>query len=357
MFCCEPLCSRHTILPRLCASYCLKTDPEWPLRCVPFPHSISGAVSGGSTLFSVLTLVKFELVAMMVLALLFAATELECGLAPLEHGLLCGLAHVGLGPCQCAATPVLPCVEFVGAEMVSGTPGAGVCACVVATETEKVICFSQVALSGIFKVSEWEAAAMMLSVGCMFMDSGDFPEFPHSWMFCEDAENMRSSCDCGFLRGEDSCSQDCSVELACRLCMRLPFSALHWRHAFSARCCIAYLVCVASSISRRLRACVKCMGKDYKGEKELNCFLARKISLESAELEEGQESSIDISWEDVRNAVVTECPENQLEAGAAFGTLQVPVRKTGSRPVWSKHPVFRQKGRRCSDAGGQERKV
>ena len=60
---------------------------------------------------SVLTLVKFELVAMMVLALFFAATKLECGLAPLEHGLLCGLAHVGLGPCQCAATPVLPCVE------------------------------------------------------------------------------------------------------------------------------------------------------------------------------------------------------------------------------------------------------
>ena len=47
------------------------------LRCVPLPNSISGAVSGESTLLSVLTLVKFELVAMMVLALLFAATELE----------------------------------------------------------------------------------------------------------------------------------------------------------------------------------------------------------------------------------------------------------------------------------------
>ena len=79
------------------------------LRCVLFSDSISGAVSGGSTLLSVLTLVKFELVAMMVLALLFAATELECGLAPLEHGLLCGLAHVGLGPRQCAVTLVLPC--------------------------------------------------------------------------------------------------------------------------------------------------------------------------------------------------------------------------------------------------------
>ena len=53
------------------------------LRCVPFPNSISGAVSGGSKLLSVLTLVKFEFVAMMVLALFFAATNLESGLAPL----------------------------------------------------------------------------------------------------------------------------------------------------------------------------------------------------------------------------------------------------------------------------------
>ena len=35
---------------------------------------------------------------MMVPALFFAATILECGPAPLEHGLVCGLAHVGLGP-------------------------------------------------------------------------------------------------------------------------------------------------------------------------------------------------------------------------------------------------------------------
>ena len=75
--------------------------------------------------------------------------------------------------------------------MVSGTPGAGVSACVVASEPEKVSCFSEVALSGIFKVSEWEAAAMMLSVGYMIMDSGDFSEFPYSCMFCEDAENTQ----------------------------------------------------------------------------------------------------------------------------------------------------------------------
>ena len=62
---------------------------------------------------------------MMVLALFFAATNLQRGVAPLEHGLLCGLAHIGLGPRQCAATPVLPYVASVGVEMVSGTPDAG----------------------------------------------------------------------------------------------------------------------------------------------------------------------------------------------------------------------------------------
>ena len=92
------------------------------LRCVPFPNSISGVVSGGNTLLSILTLVKFELVAMMVLASFFAATNLERGLAPLEHGLLCGLVHVGLVPRQCAATLVLKYVASVGVEMVSGTP-------------------------------------------------------------------------------------------------------------------------------------------------------------------------------------------------------------------------------------------
>ena len=142
------------------------------LRCVPFTNSISGAVSGGNTLLSVLTLVKFELVAMMVLPLFFAATNLERGLAPLEHGLLCGLAHVGLGPRWCAATLVL-LYASVGVEMVSGTPGAGVCACVVATEAE-------VAFSGILMVFEWGAAMVIVSVGHMLMDSGDVLEVPPS---------------------------------------------------------------------------------------------------------------------------------------------------------------------------------
>ena len=46
------------------------------------------------------------------------------------------------------------------------------------------------------------------------------------------------------------------------------------------------------------------------------------IALESEELEERQESSTDISWDDVRNAVVAECPEYQFEAAAAFGTCR-----------------------------------
>ena len=46
------------------------------------------------------------------------------------------------------------------------------------------------------------------------------------------------------------------------------------------------------------------------------------IALESAELEERQESSVDISWDDIRNAVVAECPEYQFEAAAAFGTCR-----------------------------------
>ena len=79
------------------------------LRCVSFPNSISGAVSGANAHLSMC-----ELVAMMVPALFFAATILECGPAPLEHGLVCGLAHVGLGPRQCAATPLLPFAAPVG---------------------------------------------------------------------------------------------------------------------------------------------------------------------------------------------------------------------------------------------------
>ena len=97
------------------------------------------------------------------------------------------------------------------------------------------------------------------------------------------------------------------------------------------------VLCVACSISRRQRICVKGKGKDCKGEKEPICFQAGKfeaqassliqaesfIELESAELvKERQESSIDISWDDVRDAVVTESPDYQFEAAAAFGTCR-----------------------------------
>ena len=44
--------------------------------------------------------------------------------------------------------------------MVSGTPGAGVCTCVVATEAE-------VAISGILTVFEWRAVMVIVSVGHM----------------------------------------------------------------------------------------------------------------------------------------------------------------------------------------------
>ena len=156
------------------------------LRCVSFPNSVCGAVSGANAPLSSLTLVKFELAAMMVLALCHAATNLECGLAPLEHGFLCGLAHIELGPRQCVATPILPYVASVGVEMVSGTPGAGGCACVVAMVAE-------VFISGILMVFEWGAAMVIVSVGHMLMNSGDVLEVPYPCLCCDDAESMCSS--------------------------------------------------------------------------------------------------------------------------------------------------------------------
>ena len=115
------------------------------LRCVSFPNSISETASGANAHLSMC-----ELVAMMVPALFFAATILECGPAPLEHGLMCGLAHVGLSPRQCAATPLLPFAPPVGMELVSGTPGDGARACEVATVAKLFI-------SGILMVFEWSA--------------------------------------------------------------------------------------------------------------------------------------------------------------------------------------------------------
>ena len=139
----------------------------------------------GST-FVGLTLVKFELAAMMVLALFFAATILECGPSPLEHGLVCGLAHVGLRPRRCAVTPLLPFAASVGMEMVSGTPSVGVRACVVATVAEFFI-------SGILMVFEWRAAMVLVSVGHIFMNNGDVLEVPYPCLCCDDAETTCSS--------------------------------------------------------------------------------------------------------------------------------------------------------------------
>ena len=217
---------------------------------------------------------------------------------------------------------------------------------------------------------------VIVSVGHMLKNSGDVLEVP--CLCCDDAENMRSSCVCGYLRGVDSCSPDCSTgalnllavsacvyrflsfEGAENTCSSCVCGFLHGEDSSSQDCSIAALnllavvacvyrfqpfvmcfqpfvllaLCVGSSSSRRQRTCVKGMGKDCKGEKELICFQARKIeaqassliqaesliALESAELEERQ--AIDISWDDVRNAVVAECPEYQFEAAAAFGTCR-----------------------------------
>ena len=297
-------------------------------------NSISGAVSGANAPVSVC-----ELVAMMVPALFFSATILECGPAPLEHGLVCGLAHVGLGPRRCAATPLLPFAASVGMEMVSGTPGVGVRACVVATVAE-------VFISGILMVFEWRAAMVLVSVGHILMNNGDVLEVPFPCLCFDDAETTCSSCACGYLRGDDSCSPICSIQAlnllvvsacvyTCSSCVcgfllgedsssqDSSIAALHLLVVVAFSFCFQPFVLrfqpfalpflrVACSISRRQRSCVKGMWKDCKGEKEPICFQARKIeaqassliqaesfiALESAELvKERQESSIDISWE------------------------------------------------------------
>ena len=60
----------------------------------------------------------------------------------------------------------LPFAASVGMEMVSGTPGVGVCACVVATVAEVII-------SRILMVFEWRAAMVLVSVGHILMNNGD----------------------------------------------------------------------------------------------------------------------------------------------------------------------------------------
>ena len=110
---------------------------------------------------------------------------------------MCGLAHVGLGPRQCAATPLLPFAALVGMEMVSGTPGDGVRACEVAT-------VAKVFISGILMVFEWRAAMVLVSVGHFFMNNGDVFVVPYPCLCCDDAKTMCSSCACGYLCGDDS---------------------------------------------------------------------------------------------------------------------------------------------------------
>ena len=75
------------------------------------PIPISAAVSGANAHLSMC-----ELVAMMVLALFLAAMILECGPASLEHGLVCGLAHVGArpSPVRCDASFAVCCSCWYG---------------------------------------------------------------------------------------------------------------------------------------------------------------------------------------------------------------------------------------------------
>ena len=114
-----------------------------------------------------------------------------------------------------------------------------------------------------------------------------FVEFPDSCVFGEDKENMRSSCDCGYLRGKERCSQDCrnvALNLPAVFACVYRFQPFIGAMRFQPFVVVLLALCVASSISRRQRACAKGMGKDYKGEKELNCFQDRKIEAQAVSL-------------------------------------------------------------------------
>ena len=141
----------------------------------------------------------------------------------------------------------------------------------------------------------------------------------------------------GSSAGEGSCRQDCSdgaldllAASACVYCFQPFISALCFQPFVEAL--LAALLVVPGFISRRQRTYVKGVEKGGKSEKALCCFRSRKIeaqassltraegifALGSAELEEKEESfNIDIAWNDVRCAVVTECPECQSEAAAS----------------------------------------
>ena len=157
-----------------------------------FPNSSSGAVSGASAHLSLCALVA------MLVPALFAATFLVCGPAPLEHGLVCGLAHVGLGPRQCAATPSLPFAAPVGLEMVLGTPADGV-VCEVAT-------VAMVFFSGILEMSVWCAAIVSALDGHVPVNIGDALVVSYSWWNCDEKVIACGSCDCWYLCEDDNCS-------------------------------------------------------------------------------------------------------------------------------------------------------
>ena len=167
---------------------------------------------------------------------------------------------------------------------------------------------------------------------------------PYAFVPCESTEDICSSRDCGFLRGEDSCSQDCS-NWALDLLALPPLLVSTVFQPFIGVLCfqpsvdalLAALLFMPGFISRRQRTCVKGMGKDGKVKKALCCFWLGKteaqassliraefffFALGSAELEKRQEPfNIDIAWNDVRSAVVTECPECQFEAAAAVAAV------------------------------------
>ena len=86
-----------------------------------------------------------------------------------------------------------------------------------------------------------------------------------------------------------------------------------------------------------------------------SCGILAGFLLAPGEREFWKEGHWSIIDNDVRNAVV-EISEHQFVAAAALGTCRSQPEKTGSCPVWPRHPVLHQRGQRCSDSGGQGRK-
>ena len=315
------------------------------LRCVSFPNSISGAVSGANAHLSMC-----ELVAMMVPALSFAATILECGPAPLEHGLECGLAHVGLGPRH--ATPFLPFAAPVGLELVSGTPGDVVRACEVATVTK-------VFISGILMVFEWSAWT-----GAVSEVDAALCEFAYmDALFGAAAGEVVGTVavfTAGFLVPDlkDHSSRVFISLSAVHLCS--PVGSMRYSGTWNLPAAIACAFCFQSLLAAMLAACFYVPGLLFKGMEKDGCK-KRKISssflpgrdllqasclirvegysaLASAELEARRESCNNIIvWDDVSDAVVTESPEYQCATAAFEGTSSF----IHSGPWEAQHKAFK----------------